>query len=147
LCCWHGNALLFKGEEKPHGGSIDAAATDLISKAFAGHWNTLVFGALPFIMCFAAAGHVIQFYMIKRNSTMLDPILGQLNMLQVGQGVHCASHYSSHFQVKGYRHIAGQVQIFIGSKPQGSGHKWKSVIENPSGKRSLVRLIVCGCLL
>lgn len=88
---------------------MDDAAKDLTSKALAGHWNTLVFGALPFIVCYAAAGHRIQFCLIERDSTVLRPIHGQLDMLQVGHSPHCASRCTLHFLVKGDRHIASQI--------------------------------------
>jgi hypothetical protein len=96
FCCWFGKALLFKGEDKPVGGSLAAAEADLTSKALAGHWNKLVFGAVPFIVCYGAAGPFLQFYMIQRDATVLHPIFTMLNMHKVGQGVCCVSKYSLH---------------------------------------------------
>ena len=96
FCCWFGKALLFKGEDKPVGGSLDAAEDDLTSKALAGHWNKLVFGAVPFIVCYGAAGPFLQFYMIQRDATVLRSIFNVLDMHKVGQGVCCVSKYSLH---------------------------------------------------
>ena len=59
-------------------------ADDLTKKAVPGHWNKLVFGAVPFIVCYGAAGPAFQLYMMRRDSTVLEPIFHRLDMQKVG---------------------------------------------------------------
>ena len=50
------SALCFKAEEKLHG-SLDAPFNELVQKF---GWNSAAFGALPFVLCYAAAGPLVQ---------------------------------------------------------------------------------------
>ncbi|KAH9257859.1 hypothetical protein BASA81_003878 [Batrachochytrium salamandrivorans] len=54
------NLLVFRGEEKKEGGSLDDAARELTSKMEV--WNPLFFGDIPYIIGYAMAGTKFQLY-------------------------------------------------------------------------------------
>ena len=54
--------LLFKGEDKAY--NLTAAVTDLCTKTTV--WSPLLYGTLPYLLCYAAAGPSLQLYAIPR---------------------------------------------------------------------------------
>ncbi|CAG8486579.1 3444_t:CDS:2, partial [Scutellospora calospora] len=71
------DALLLKGEEKANMDQFDVAASELISK-----FNVIdpqKFGDIKFMMGYAAAGPLVQFYSIDGSSKKLIPLSDQLN--------------------------------------------------------------------
>ncbi|CAG8554372.1 23393_t:CDS:2 [Dentiscutata erythropus] len=76
--CWVKDALLIKGKKKADIDQFDVAASELVSK-----FNILdprKFGDIKFMMGYAAAGPLVQFYAIDRSSKRLVPLSDQLNI-------------------------------------------------------------------
>jgi len=55
------NALVLKGEEKELEEDLGMATSELLFKSDFS-WSALNFGSLPYIICYAAAGHKLQWY-------------------------------------------------------------------------------------
>lgn len=70
--------LLFRGEEKATDGELEDAVHDNNRKI---HWHVLIYGTeLPYVLTYAAAGNLIRFYVLRRNSSLSEPVTGVLNV-------------------------------------------------------------------
>uniref|UniRef100_A0A7S0WNV5 Protein kinase domain-containing protein n=1 Tax=Chlamydomonas leiostraca TaxID=1034604 RepID=A0A7S0WNV5_9CHLO len=55
------NALVLKGEEEELEAKLDVASSELLSQTNL-PWNTLNFGGLPYVICYAAAGNKLNWF-------------------------------------------------------------------------------------
>ncbi|KAF0352000.1 crinkler family protein [Gigaspora margarita] len=76
--CWVKDALLLKGEEKADTDQLDIAKSELVSKFNVN--DPQKFGDVKFMMGYAAAGPLVQFYAIEGPSKRLIPLSDQLNI-------------------------------------------------------------------
>ena len=80
-----GMRLLFKGEDKVE--DLAKAVKDLCNK-MAPVWSPLLYGTLPYLLCYAAAGSKVQLYAMPRdNSHALVAISDVFDMSQIGDRV------------------------------------------------------------
>jgi hypothetical protein len=77
--------LLFKGEDKAE--SLSDAVSDLTRK-MAPTWLPLLYGDLPYLLCYAAAGESFQLFAISRHDTRTAvPVSRVYNVTQLGDRV------------------------------------------------------------
>ena len=77
--CWLPNGLLaFKGEEKADTGQLEDAKMDLVKKL--ARPNPQMYNALPYQLCYAAAGGLVQFFSQNLGNRELVDISAKFNI-------------------------------------------------------------------
>ncbi|RGB22127.1 hypothetical protein C1646_678054 [Rhizophagus diaphanus] len=85
--CWIKKLLIFKGEEKANVSDFDIARIELVEKFNV--LNSIFFGNVKFLICYAAAGSNMQFYVINssketvKNLNQLMPLTSVLNSINL----------------------------------------------------------------
>lgn len=100
-CVWLHGALVFKGEDKTtENGSLAVAIKELGDKMNA-KWHPLTLGSLPYLLCYASCGPMLQFCTVMRDTNIAVPVSNVMNMNEVRSlwvdgisGRYCCCHSS-----------------------------------------------------
>ena len=74
--------LAFKGEDKATPGEIQAARDELVTKLNC--FSDAYFGGVPYLICYACGGNILEFWAINRDDSKLTSIAPQVDLATVG---------------------------------------------------------------
>jgi len=110
---FHQRLLVFRGEEKRDGGSLDEARKELLSKFET--WSPVLFGDAPYVLAYACAGVALQLYVIHRVGPPAQP---QAALFELGDRLLLSRGPDRFRLVRYIIHLVRVIEAIVDALPQ-----------------------------